>query len=131
MVQLDILGKIYLVQATDLTFFKVNIFPTSDSKRKMAIGTVAIDEKEAMRLFVALKAWFEKDPNMTNYLEIKDLRQMKKVQDEFRIKREEATRTEPVSAENLQKQNMAADGRLQPQELGEIAEIKKKGEVKI
>ena len=122
--QLDSIGKIYIVLSSNATFVKFNIFPSDELKKKMAIGTVAMTEDEAMRLFAGLRAHFEKT-DLPDYVEVKDLRGMQRVNDAFRVKKEES-KTIPISAEEIQKQNMAADGRLQPQELGEIAEIKKK-----
>lgn len=124
--QLDIINKIYIVLSPEGTFIKFNLWPSSDLKSKMALGTVAMREDEAMRLYAGLRAHFE-NTELPDYVAIKDLRQMKKVNDEFRIKREQS-KTEPISAEQMQRENLMAEGRLEPQPLGEVAEIKRKKE---
>ena len=120
--QLDVIGKMYFILTADSTLLKFNLFPEKEAGRRMAVGTFAIREDEAMRLYAALRAWFEKAP-LPEYAELKDLRNVQKANAEFKVK-QEAQKTAPISAEQIQRQNMAADGR---QPIGDDAEIKKEG----
>lgn len=121
--QLDTFGKVFFIQHTQGNFVKFQVYPSTDLQRKMSIGTVTLDEPEALRLYEILKAIVEKRSHPS--VEIKDMRAMKKANDEFRIKKEQ-TEEAVISAEDLQKQNLSAEGRLEPQEIGAVAEIVKK-----
>jgi hypothetical protein len=93
----------------------------------MAIGTIALEESEMIRLFQVLQAIIEKREHPS--IEVKDMRNLQRVSAEFRVKKEES-RSEPLSAEEIQNQNLKAEGRLEPQELGAVADIvRKKNEV--
>lgn len=106
--QLDVIGRIYIVLSSNGTFIKFNVFPSNELK-KMAIGTIGLREEEAMKLYAALRAHFEKT-EYPDYCEVKDLRGMQKVNAEFKVK-QEAQKSTPISAEEIQKQNMKAEGR--------------------
>jgi hypothetical protein len=122
--QLDTFGKVFLVQHTQGNFVKFQIYPTTDLKRKMAIGTIALDESEMLRLYQVLQAIVEKREHPS--VEVKDMRGLKKANDEYRVRTEQANRSEPISAEEIQRQNLVAEGRLEPQEIGAVAEVVKK-----
>jgi hypothetical protein len=113
--QLDTFTRINWIQSTDGNYLKMSIYPTTDLTKKMSIGVVTLDENETRRLFVALQAILEKR-EAPEYVRFVDMRGMQKVSAEFRVKREEANRSEPLSAQDIQAQNMKAEGRLETDE---------------
>jgi hypothetical protein len=107
---------LYFVISSDAKYVKFSIFPSTDLKKKMAIGAVALEEAEAMKLYAGLRAYFE-NAELPDYCEVKDLRGMQKVNAEFKVLNEARTRSEaPISAADLQQQNMKAEGRTPVQE---------------
>jgi hypothetical protein len=123
--QIDTFDKIYIVKHAKGTYLKVNVLPGKEVRNKMPIGTLVMAEGDFRNFYLALKAYFE-NQEYPPCLKIVDMRNMQRVSDEFRVKKDEANRSEPISAESIQIQNMKADGRLEPQSLGDVAEIKTK-----
>jgi len=123
--QIDTFDKIYIVKHADGTYLKVNILPGKLVRNKMPIGTLAMDEPDFKEFYLALKAYFE-NLEYPPCLKLMDMRGMKKANAEFRVKQEQANRSEPLSAEMIQRQNLVAEGRLEPQEIGAVAEVVKK-----
>jgi hypothetical protein len=120
--QIDTFNTIYIVKHVGGTYLKVNVIPGKEVKNKMPVGTLAMDEPDFKEFYLALKAYFE-NLEYPPCLKIVDMRGMKKANDEFRVKQEQANRSEPISAQRLQEQNLRAEGRLE-----DVAEIKKKKE---
>jgi hypothetical protein len=124
--QLGIFGKLFIVHHAEGTYLKFNVFPNSDIKKIMAIGTVAMEENEARRLYQAMKSYFE-HLDFPEGVEVKDMRNMQRVSAEFRVRKDQANRAAPISAQAIQEQNFKAEGRMEKQ-MGDVAEIKKKKE---
>jgi hypothetical protein len=122
---IDITGKVYIIRTAEGDFVRVNLFPQREASKRMKIGTFMLEEKEAMKLAMGIYLYFTKS-ELLDYVEVKDLRGMKKANDEFRVKKEQANRSEPMSAQALQEQNLRAEGRLEAQMTNDVAEVKKK-----
>jgi len=127
---IDVTGKVYIVRTTAGDFVRVNIFPQREASKRMKIGTFMLEEKEAMKLAMGIYTYFTKS-ELLDYVEVKDMRGMKKANDQFRVKQEQANRSEPISAEEIQRQNLVAEGRLEPQEIGAVADIVKKKNIEV
>jgi hypothetical protein len=118
---LDVIKKMYVILSEDGNFIKLSVCPQRDTKR-MTTGIVVLEENEARRLSTMIQDHLEGRPNQA--VEIKDIRKMQRVNQEFRVRTE--IPVSPVSAETLQQENLKAEGRLEPQTIGDIAEIKRK-----
>ena len=122
--QLDTIGNVSLVQHSSGKYIKVQVYPSTDLKRKMSIGTIALDEKEARRFFLALQAIFE-NRELPEYVRVIDMTKMQRANQEFRV-RTEAPKSAPLTAQEIQEQNLRAEGRLPPQSPEEVAQAERK-----
>lgn len=104
--QIDVFGKLYVVKHPQGCFFKLIWYPKADLKKRMAIGTTAMDEEEAKRLYLGLKAYFENMP-LPDYVAVKDMTKVIKPREDSSISPEVLD----FKAEDLQKENLLAEGR--------------------
>ena len=126
----DIVDKAFIIRHVDGTYVKLSIFPDKNPGKRMTIGIVVFTEEEFRRFYEGARAYFD-GSTWPEWMVEKDMRGLKKANAEFRVKQEQANRSEPLSAEMIQRQNLAAEGRLEPQEIGAVADIVKKKNIEV
>lgn len=99
--EFDILSKIYVVQHSSGIYLKFTV-KKADAK-ELPIGAVNFNEQETMRLYAALRAYFER-LELPEYMIVKDIRPVMAAQAKPPVPKLPLTTAQEIQNENLRRE---------------------------